>query len=41
MVTGGGAYIFGKYLKQAFFEADIVKSPDEVIVPKDAVTITN
>ncbi len=37
MVTGGGAYIFGNYLKQAFFEADIVKSPDEVIIPKDSV----
>jgi len=37
IICGGGAYIFGKYLKQAFFEADIVKSPDEVLIPEDSV----
>ncbi len=37
IVCGGGAYIFGSYLKQAFFEADIVKSIEEVIIPENSV----
>ena len=37
IVTGGGAHVFGDYLKEAFFEANIVKSTDEVITPVDSV----
>ena len=37
IVCGGGAYVFGDYLKQAFFEANIVKSVDEVLMPENAV----
>jgi len=37
IVCGGGAYIFGDYLKRAFFEANIVKTPDEVLIPQDSV----
>ncbi len=37
IVCGGGAYVFGSYLKEAFFEANIVKKIDEVIMPKDVV----
>ncbi|MBY8999916.1 MAG: ParM/StbA family protein [Candidatus Heimdallarchaeota archaeon] len=37
IVCGGGAYVFGDYLKQAFFEANIVKKIEEVITPPDAV----
>ncbi|MCE7739622.1 MAG: hypothetical protein GPJ50_09610, partial [Candidatus Heimdallarchaeota archaeon] len=37
IVCGGGAYVFGDYLKQAFFEANIVKNTNEVLQPTDAV----
>jgi actin-like ATPase involved in cell morphogenesis len=37
IVCGGGSHVFGDYLKNAFFEANIVKTADEVIMPKDAV----
>ena len=37
IVCGGGAYVFGDYLKQAFFDANIVKKPEEVLTPPDAV----
>ena len=37
IVCGGGTYIFGDYLKQAFFDANIVKKTDEVLMPSDAV----
>ncbi len=37
IVCGGGSYTFGKYLKQAFFDANIVKSFEEVLVPENAV----
>ncbi|MCE7741324.1 MAG: ParM/StbA family protein [Candidatus Heimdallarchaeota archaeon] len=37
IVCGGGAYVFGDYLKAAFFEANIVKNKEEVIMPKNAV----
>ncbi|MCG3221274.1 MAG: ParM/StbA family protein, partial [Candidatus Heimdallarchaeota archaeon] len=37
IVCGGGTHIFGDYLKQAFFDANIVKTADEVLMPNDAV----
>ena len=37
IVTGGGAYLFGEYLKEAFVTSDIVKTREEVIVPSDPV----
>ncbi len=37
IICGGGSYVFGQYLKDAFFEANIVKKKDEVIMPEDAV----
>ncbi|MCG3223740.1 MAG: ParM/StbA family protein [Candidatus Heimdallarchaeota archaeon] len=37
IVCGGGAYVFGDYLRQAFFDANIVKKPEEVLTPPDAV----
>lgn len=37
VVTGGGAFVFGEKLRQLFWERNIVKSPDEVIVPDNPV----
>jgi len=37
ILTGGGAEVFGENMKTILTEQNIVKSPDEVIVPEDPV----
>ncbi|MHA1881409.1 MAG: hypothetical protein ACTSYG_13565 [Candidatus Heimdallarchaeota archaeon] len=37
ILTGGGAEVFGENMKSILTEQNIVKSPDEVIVPEDPV----
>jgi len=37
ILTGGGAYVFGDVLKQRMWESNIVKSPEEVVVPPNPV----
>jgi len=37
ILTGGGAYVFGDVLKQKMWESNIVKSPEEVVVPSNPV----
>jgi actin-like ATPase involved in cell morphogenesis len=37
ILTGGGAEVFGVNMKSILTEHNIVKSPEEVIVPKDPV----
>ncbi|MBD3189374.1 MAG: hypothetical protein GF308_01960 [Candidatus Heimdallarchaeota archaeon] len=37
ILTGGGAYVFGEVLKEMMWKDNIVKSPEEVVVPKNPV----
>ncbi|MBN1329705.1 MAG: ParM/StbA family protein [Candidatus Heimdallarchaeota archaeon] len=37
ILTGGGAYVFGDVLKEKMWENNIVKSPEEVVVPSNPV----
>lgn len=37
ILTGGGAYVFGDTLKEMMWKENIVKQPEEVVVPNDPV----
>jgi actin-like ATPase involved in cell morphogenesis len=37
ILTGGGAYVFGETLKEMMWERNIVKSPEEVVIPENPV----
>ncbi|MCG3253012.1 MAG: ParM/StbA family protein [Candidatus Heimdallarchaeota archaeon] len=37
ILTGGGAYVFGDTLKEMMWKENIVKSPEEVVVPDNPV----
>ena len=37
ILTGGGAEVFGKQMKNLLTEHNIIQSPDEVIVPEDPI----
>ncbi|HUU79502.1 MAG TPA: ParM/StbA family protein [candidate division Zixibacteria bacterium] len=37
ILTGGGAHVFGTALKEMMWKENIVKSPEEVVVPPDPV----
>ncbi|TFF84645.1 ParM/StbA family protein [Candidatus Heimdallarchaeota archaeon] len=37
ILTGGGAYVFGDYLRNYLTESNIVHSPEEVIIPDDPI----
>ncbi len=37
ILTGGGAYVFGDHIKKLLWESNIVKSPDEVLIPAEPV----
>jgi len=37
ILTGGGAYVFGDTLKEMMWEKNIVKSPEEVVIPSNPV----
>jgi len=37
ILTGGGAYVFGDILKEKMWENNIVKSPEEVVIPDNPV----
>jgi actin-like ATPase involved in cell morphogenesis len=37
ILTGGGAYVFGETLKEMMWEQNIVKSPEEVVIPNNPV----
>ena len=37
ILTGGGAHVFGTELKELMWKENIVKTPEEVVVPKDPV----
>jgi cell division ATPase FtsA len=37
ILTGGGAHVFGDTLKEMMWEKNIVKSPEEVVIPSNPV----
>jgi actin-like ATPase involved in cell morphogenesis len=37
ILTGGGAYTFGEALKEMMWKGNIVKSPEEVVIPENPV----
>jgi actin-like ATPase involved in cell morphogenesis len=37
ILTGGGAHVFGTVLKEMMWKENIVKSPEEVVMPEDPV----